>query len=78
MDDEVDRHGRDCVSKAVDRGHCHLRQFAENTELFCNVQHLIFVHMSDKYSASYIKKRAKKLLPESFADKVMFGLNMWY
>ena len=65
------------MTKAYERGHNHLRQFADNAELFKSVGNILFVHMSDKYSARFIKARAKDILPESLAKKTRFGLNMW-
>ncbi len=73
IDDDVDRHGRSSAERAQERGHCHLFEFCEHEHLFQEVEHIILVHMSDKYSPGYIKDHLFRKLPQSLENKVLVG-----
>ena len=73
IDDDVDRHGRSSAERAQERGHCHLLEFCEHEHLFQEVEHIILVHMSDKYSPGYIKDQLFRKLPQSLENKVLVG-----
>ncbi len=70
IDDNVDKQGRMSLQKARDWGHCHLHEFVKHEELFRNVEHLVLVHMSDKYPPGYIERTLQQVLPESMQGKV--------
>ena len=76
IDDEVDKLGHTAERRARDRGHCHLSEFAANAALFKNVNDILFVHFSDKYSIRFIKDRMGKLIPEDMKNKVHASLLM--
>ena len=65
--------GKDVVQKARDRGHMHLQEIVDNADLFKNVESILLIHFSDKYSSKYIHKTVMKTLPESLASKVYIG-----
>ncbi|XP_070571703.1 uncharacterized protein [Ptychodera flava] len=68
LDDET------TLDKARARGHIHLNELVENEELFCDVQSILLMHFSFKYSASQIEELVKSKLPESLLGKVHLGL----
>ena len=77
IDDDTDkRTGRCSAEKARERGHCHLNEFVAHEQLFSDVQNIVLVHMSDKYSAKYLHRTVQELVPESLARKIYLGTYM--
>jgi ribonuclease Z len=74
VDDDIDRYGRSSVAKAEAVGHIHLRQICEHPHLFDNVDSILLVHFSDKYTVQYIRDRVHELVPESLRNKIYLGL----
>lgn len=62
--------GKDQIQKARDRGHMHLQEIADNADMFKNVENILLIHFSDKYSTKYIQETVKKTLPDSIVNKV--------
>ncbi|XP_064613453.1 uncharacterized protein LOC135477220 [Liolophura sinensis] len=62
------------VEKAKDRGHIHLHELVRNAHLFSNVQSILLIHLSDKYSPRFIRDTVYKSLPHSLVNKVHLGL----
>ncbi|KAK6191331.1 hypothetical protein SNE40_003050 [Patella caerulea] len=62
---------KDMVKLAQDRGHTHLQEFIDNEHLFRDIQHIVLIHFSDKYSSNYIKRVVYSSLPDSLIDKVV-------
>ncbi|KAL8574323.1 hypothetical protein ACOMHN_015854 [Nucella lapillus] len=61
---------RDSVEKARARGHTHLQEIADNAALFRDVGHILLMHFSTKYSASYVSQAVPKALPAELREKV--------
>ena len=76
IDPDIDKSGKSTIAKARDRGHAHLLEFVENADLFKEIQHLVLIHMSDKYSPNYIRARADKVLPDSLRGKVQLATQL--
>ena len=76
IDDDVDKNGHSSVEKARERGHCHLQEFIVHEELFKDVENIVLVHISDKYSAKYIHRIVQESMPESLVRKVYLGTYM--
>lgn len=75
IDDDI-RQGVSSVTKAQQRGHSHLQEFIDNQHLFENINNIIFIHFSDKYSSNYIKKRCEEIIPEPLKSKVQLALQL--
>ncbi|KAK3591487.1 hypothetical protein CHS0354_031593 [Potamilus streckersoni] len=63
--------GKDIIRQARDRGHIHLAEIIDNAHLFENVQHILLMHFSDKYSENEITDKVFSILPESLKKKVL-------
>ena len=74
IDDEIDRHQHRGIDRARQRGHTHIQEIIDNKHLFKDVENILLVHLSDKYSTGYIQKRVHELLPEDLKGKVHIGL----
>ena len=72
VDDE--NKGKNTVEKARERGHMHLNEIIEKEGLFAEVENIVLVHFSDKYSMQYIKDQVSKKVPESMLHKIHLGL----
>ena len=42
------------MGKAEKYGHIHIEDIVQNAHLFAEVEHLVFVHLSQKYSLRYV------------------------
>ena len=73
VDDEI-KGGRTATDRARQRGHMHLDEIIQNEALFSDVENLLLVHFSDKYSSKYVRDQVSKKLPQSMKDKVHTGL----
>ena len=76
IDNEIDKDGRDGLTRARNRGHLHLQEIIDNEHLFKDVENILLVHLSDKYSVKYIKRRVDEIVPESLRRKLHLGLVM--
>ncbi|GAU90015.1 hypothetical protein RvY_02496 [Ramazzottius varieornatus] len=56
-------------SKAKERGHCHLMDFAKNADLFQNVGALVLVHLSDRYNRRHADQWINRSLPMALKKK---------
>ena len=63
--------GKDMVQQARDRGHIHLFEIFENAELFRNIDKILLIHFSDKYSAKYIQEQVFSNVPEMLRDRIL-------
>ena len=63
--------GKDIIKQARDRGHIHLFEIFQNAELFRNVDKILLIHFSDKYSIGYINEQVNANVPESLRDKII-------
>ncbi len=70
LDNETDKQGRSGVEKARVRGHCDLLEFVEHERIFADVENIVLVHISDKYSPGYIKRTAQSVVPHSLLSKL--------
>ncbi|KAH3752543.1 hypothetical protein DPMN_187164 [Dreissena polymorpha] len=68
MNDDCDYDER--VSQARQWGHIHLSEIYENAELFKDVENILLIHMSDKYSVKYIEEKVYENIPESLQNKI--------
>lgn len=73
IDDEI-KGGSTAVDRARQRGHMHLDEIIEKESLFSEVENLLLVHFSDKYSTKYVNDTISRKLPESMKDKIQIGL----
>ena len=73
IDNEI-RNGDDGITRARKRGHLHLQEIIDNEHLFAEVENIVLVHFSDKYSVGYIKKKVDEIVPESLRPKIHLGL----
>ena len=73
IDDDFDSQGRNNVQKARDRGHSHLREFIDNSWLFRDVENILLIHFSDKYSVDYIHETVDNSLPSFMRPKFHLG-----
>ena len=64
---------KDMVKQARERGHIHLFEIFENAELFRNVDKILLIHFSDKYSGRYIEEQVFSNMPEVIRDKVLIS-----
>ncbi|XP_060604693.1 uncharacterized protein LOC132757427 [Ruditapes philippinarum] len=58
------------VQQARKWGHIHLSEIYENAHLFKNVDNILLIHMSDKYSCDYIQEKVFKNIPDSLKGKI--------
>ncbi|KAL4223516.1 hypothetical protein ACF0H5_016987 [Mactra antiquata] len=58
------------VSLARKWGHIHLSELYENASMFENVDNILLMHLSDKYSCGYIRTKVFENIPESLKDKI--------
>ncbi|KAL3856677.1 hypothetical protein ACJMK2_011405 [Sinanodonta woodiana] len=63
--------GKDMIQQARDRGHIHLAEIIDNAHLFENIEHILLMHFSDKYSESEINDKVFSVLPEPLKKKVL-------
>ncbi|XP_077995859.1 uncharacterized protein LOC144449223 [Glandiceps talaboti] len=62
------------LDKTRERGHIHLDEIIQNAELFQDVESILLMHFSDKYSSSEIEELVKSNLPDSLLGKVHLAL----
>lgn len=60
----------DSMQLAQERGHTHLQQISDNAPLFKNVQHILLMHFSVKYSADFVQKFVATNIAPELRDKV--------
>lgn len=60
----------DRVEQARQWGHIHLSEIYANAELFKNVENILLMHISDKYSVRYIHEKVFNDIPEQLKGKV--------
>jgi ribonuclease Z len=65
-----EQQGKNMMQKARDRGHIHLQELAYYAYLFENVENILLIHFSDKYSPSYIQYTVRQKMTDSLVDKV--------
>ncbi|XP_041349022.1 tRNase Z TRZ1-like isoform X2 [Gigantopelta aegis] len=65
--------GKDMIQLARKRGHQHLAEIVQNADLFKNIQHIVLMHFSDKYSTEYIRTLTSVQLPPSLREKVLLA-----
>lgn len=58
------------VQQARQWGHIHLSEIYENAELFKNVDNILLMHLSDKYSQRYIQEKVFETMPEELKGKI--------
>ena len=68
MDDK-----KDVIKLARDRGHTHLYEIFQNPEVFKNIDKILLIHFSDKYSVEYIKDQVYSNIPESLKGKILIS-----
>lgn len=61
---------RDCMQVAKDRGHTHLQEISDNAHLFKDVQDILLVHFSTKYSADYVQQYVSTNIAPELKGKV--------
>jgi len=74
IDSDVDKQGKTSQTKAKERGHCHLIDFIENKDIFSNIENIVLIHFSDKYSVDYIERTIQKTVPEDLRRKMHAGI----
>ena len=74
IDGETDRHGKTSLEKARERGHTHLQELIDNASLFENVENIVLIHFSDKYSTKYIRDTVNKIVPPELRKKIHLAL----
>lgn len=68
IDDECELTDR--VEQARQWGHIHLCELYENADMFKNVDNILLMHISDKYSVQYIQEKVFSDVPEQLKGKV--------
>ena len=68
IDDE--KEGKNYVEIARQWGHVHLLEIYKNAKLFKNVDHILLMHFSDRYSVDYIRKKVYDDIPEELRNKI--------
>ena len=58
------------IRQARQWGHIHLSEIFDNAHLFKDVENILLIHMSDKYSVRYINEQVYSCVPEILKDKV--------
>lgn len=58
------------VSQARKWGHIHLSEIYENASLFKDIDNILLMHLSDKYSCHYIQKTVFENIPDSLKSKI--------
>ena len=61
---------RDCVQLARDRGHIHLQEISDNAHLFKDVENILLMHFSTKYSADYVQQHVSAIIAPELRCKV--------
>ncbi|XP_014770828.1 uncharacterized protein LOC106869555 [Octopus bimaculoides] len=61
------------ISKARQRGHTHLSEIIEHASLFDDINHLLLIHMSDKYSVQFATDAVQYQLPGKLKEKVQIA-----
>ncbi|XP_029651174.1 tRNase Z TRZ2, chloroplastic [Octopus sinensis] len=61
------------VNKARLRGHTHLSEIIEHASLFDNINNLLLIHMSDKYSVQFAADAVQYQLPGKLREKVQIA-----
>ncbi|XP_002738480.1 uncharacterized protein LOC100377136 [Saccoglossus kowalevskii] len=69
LDDETS------ISEAREKGHLHLNELVEHAELFENVESILLMHFSLKYSTQQIEELVASKLPETLKNKVYLALS---
>ncbi|ELT99514.1 hypothetical protein CAPTEDRAFT_108450, partial [Capitella teleta] len=62
------------IPKAREWGHTHLQEIIDRKEKFRDLERILLVHFSDKYSARYIRQRTAEMLPNNLKQKVILGI----
>ncbi|CAH1802357.1 unnamed protein product [Owenia fusiformis] len=70
IDNEVDFKGKTSVEKARERGHTHLQEIVVNLDILQDVQSIMLVHFSDKYSSRFIQETVMQSVPAEMRHKV--------
>ena len=66
--------GRGGQQRARARGHMHLQEFVDNAQVFRDIDKIILLHFSDKYSLGYLKEKTKQILQGTeLQDKVIIS-----
>lgn len=65
-----DRNITERVQQARQWGHIHLSEIYENAELFKNVDNILLMHLSDKYSKGYIQEKVFENVPDELKGKI--------
>lgn len=65
-----DRDIADRIEQARQWGHIHLSEIYENAALFKNVDNILLMHLSDKYSCEFIEKKVFENIPEELKGKI--------
>ena len=68
IDDECDLTDR--VEQARQWGHIHLSEIYKNADLFKDVENILLIHVSDKYSVRYINEKVFNDIPEVLKGKI--------
>ena len=76
VDNNVDKSGKPSTEKARERGHCHLQEFVQHEHLFENVENILFIHFSDKYSSGYVQRMVQDNVPDSLRSKMHLGVQL--
>lgn len=61
------------VRKARERGHTHLSEIIDHAHLFSDVERLVLIHLSDKYSSSFARDAVSFQMPPSLLNKVVIA-----
>lgn len=62
---------KDCIEQARKYGHIHLSELYDNADKFRDIQNILLVHFSDKYSVRYIQEQVFGGMPLMLKDKVI-------
>ncbi|XP_067672329.1 uncharacterized protein [Haliotis asinina] len=61
---------KDYVQQARERGHTHLSEIVSNSHLFHEVDSIVIMHLSDKYSVDFVRDKCSEMIPLPFRRKV--------
>ena len=62
--DSETKNGQTAVERARERGHIHLKEIVDNSQAFDDVEHILLMHFSTKYSVGYIENTVQALLKD--------------
>lgn len=65
--------GKDIIQQARDRGHTHLFEIFQNAELFRDIDKILLIHFSDKYSVKYIQSQVYSNMPQLLQEKILIS-----